>query len=68
MKEAMVRSQKDGMAERRDGEAQGRVDWKRDGWLDAKFEGKNAKWDLGKEQQRVQREERSQKRRPEIPK
>ena len=31
LKEAMVRSQ--------NGEAQGRVDWKRNGWPDAKFEG-----------------------------
>ena len=37
MKEAMIRSQKDGMAEKRDGEAQGRVNWKRKGWPDAKF-------------------------------
>ena len=43
LKEAMVRCQKDGMAEKRDGEAQGRVDWKREGWPDAKFEGKSAK-------------------------
>ena len=28
------------------GEAQGPVDWKRDGWPDAKFEGKSAKCDL----------------------
>ena len=34
------------MAEQRDGEAQGRVDWKRDGWPDAKFEGTSAKCDL----------------------
>ena len=32
---AIVRSQ--------NGEAQGRVDWKRDGWPDAKFEGTSAK-------------------------
>ena len=31
------------MAEQSDGEAQGRVDWKRDGWPDAKFEGASAK-------------------------
>ena len=45
------------MAEQRDGEAKGRVDWKRDGWPDAKFEGTSAKWDLRKEQQREKREE-----------
>ena len=31
------------MAEKRDGEAQGRVDWKRNGWPDEKFEGTSAK-------------------------
>ena len=48
-KKAIVRSQ--------NGEAQGRVDWKRNGWPDAKFEGTSAKWDLRKEQQREKREE-----------
>ena len=37
-KKAIVRSH--------NGEAQGRVDWKRDGWPDAKFEGTSAKCDL----------------------
>ena len=37
-KKAIVRSQ--------NGEAQGQVDWKRNGWPDAKFEGTSAKWDL----------------------
>ena len=41
----------------RDGEAQGRVDWKRNGWPDAKFEVTSAKWDLRKEQQREKRDE-----------
>ena len=41
----------------RDGEAQGRVDWKRNGWPDAKFEVTSAKCDLGNEQQREKREE-----------
>ena len=45
------------MAEQRDGEAQGRVDWKRNGWPDAKFEGTSAKWDLRTDQQREKREE-----------
>ena len=51
---AIVRSQ--------NGEAQGRVDWKRDGWPDAKFEGTSAKHDLGKGQQREKREESRQRR------
>ena len=50
------------MAEKRDGEAQGRVDWKRNGWPDAKFEGTSAKWDLRNEQQREKREKRREKR------
>ena len=29
----------------RDGEAQGSVDWNRNGWPDAKFEGTRAKWE-----------------------
>ena len=33
------------------------MDWKRNGWPDAKFEGTRAKWDLRKEQQREKREE-----------
>ena len=41
----------------RGGGAQGRVDGKRKGWPDAKFEGTSAKWDLGNEQQREKREE-----------
>ena len=45
------------MAEQRDGEAQGRVDWKRNGWPYAKFEGTSAKWDLRIDQQREKREE-----------
>ena len=53
-KKAIVRSQ--------NGEAQGRVDWKRDGLPDAKFEVTAAKWDLGKEQQREKREKRREKR------
>ena len=53
-KKAIVRSQ--------NGEAQGRVDWKRDGWPDAKFEGTSAKWDLRKEQQREKREESRERR------
>ena len=44
------------------GEAQGKVDWKRDGWPDAKFEGTSAKWDLRKEQQREKREESRERR------
>ena len=46
----------------RDGEAQGRVDWKRNGWPDAKFEGTSAKWDLRNEQQREKREESRERR------
>ena len=53
-KDAIVRSQ--------NGEAQGRVDWKRDGWPDAKFEGTSAKWDLRNEQQREKREESRERR------
>ena len=53
-KKAIVRSQ--------NGEAQGRVDWKRDGWPDEKFEGTSAKWDLRKEQQREKREESRERR------
>ena len=45
------------MAEKRDGEAQGRVDWKRNGRPDAKFEGTSAKWHLRNEQQREKKEE-----------
>ena len=41
----------------RDGEAQGRVDWKRGRWPDAKLEVASAKSDLRKEQQREKREE-----------
>ena len=44
------------------GEAQGRVDWKRNGWPDAKFEGTRAKWDLRNEQQREKREESRERR------
>ena len=58
----MVRSQKDGMADKRDGEAQGRVDWKRNGWPDAKFEVRSAKCDLRNEQQREKREESRERR------
>ena len=58
----MVRSQKGGMAETRDGEAQGRVDWKRNGWPDAKFEVTSAKCDLRNEQQREKREESRERR------
>ena len=46
----------------RDGEAQGRVDWKRDGLPDAKFEVTGAKCDLRNEQQREKREESREKR------
>ena len=53
-KKAIVRSQ--------NGEAQGRVDWKRNGWPDAKFEGTSAKWDLRNEQQREKREESRERR------
>ena len=52
-----VGTQDEQMAEQRDGEAQGRVDWKRNGWPDAKFEGTSAKWDLRTDQQREKREE-----------
>ena len=38
------------------------MDWKRNGWPDAKFEGTSAKWDLRKEQQREKREESREKR------
>ena len=50
------------MAEQRDGEAQGRVDWKRNGWPDAKFEVTSAKCDLRNEQQREKREESRERR------
>ena len=40
----------------------GRVDWKRKGWPDAKFEGTSAKWDLRNEQQREKREESRERR------
>ena len=53
-KKAIVRSQ--------NGEAQGRVDWKRDGWPDAKFEGTSAKWDLRNWQQPEKREESRERR------
>ena len=53
-KKAIVRSQ--------NGEAQGRVDWKRNGWPDAKFEGTSAKWDLRNGQQREKREESRERR------
>ena len=46
----------------RDGEAQGRVDWKLNGWPDAKFEVTSAKCDLGNEQQREKREESRERR------
>ena len=46
----------------RDGEAQGRVDWKRNGWPDAKFEVTSAKCDLRNEQQREKREESRERR------
>jgi len=36
---------------------EGRVDWKRGRWPDAKLKVASAKSDLGKEQQRVKREE-----------
>ena len=62
MKKAMVRPQKGGMAEKRDGEAQGRVDWKRNGWPDAKFEGASAKCDLRNGQQPEKREESRERR------
>ena len=50
------------MAEKRDGEAQGGVDWKRNGWPEAKFEGTSAKWDLRNEQQREKSEESRERR------
>ena len=53
-KKAIVRSQ--------NGEAQGRVDWKRSGWPDAKFEVRSAKYDLGNEQRREKREESRERR------
>ena len=53
-KKAIVRSQ--------NGEAQGRVDWKRNGWPDAKFEVRSAKCDLRNEQQREKREESRERR------
>ena len=53
-KKAIVRSQ--------NGEAQDRVDWKRNGWPDAKIEVRSAKCDLRNEQQRETREERREKR------
>ena len=46
----------------KDGEAQVRVDWKRNGWPDAKFEGTSAKWDLRTDQQREKREESRERR------
>ena len=46
----------------RHGKAQGRVDWKRDGLPDAKFEVTGAKCDLRNEQQREKREESREKR------
>jgi hypothetical protein len=39
-----------------------RVDWKRGRWFDAKLEVASAKGDLGKEQQRVKREESRERR------
>ena len=48
-KKAIVRSQ--------NGEAQGRVDWKRNGWPDAKFAVRSAKCDLRTDQQQEKREE-----------
>ena len=44
------------------GKAQGRVDWKRDGWPDAKFAVTSAKCGLRTDQQREKREESRQKR------
>ena len=58
----MLRSQKGGMAEKRDGEAQGRDDWRRDGWHDARSEGASAKWDLRNEQQREEGRDQREKR------
>ena len=46
----------------KDGEAQVRVDWKRNGWPDAKIEVTSAKCDLRKEQQREKREESRERR------
>ena len=42
-------------------EAEGRVDWKRNGWPAATYEVTSAKSDLGNEQQREKREERREK-------
>ena len=47
-KRAIVRSQ--------NGEAQGREDWTRDGWPDAKFEARSAKCDLRTDQHQEKRE------------
>ena len=44
------------------GKAQGRVDWKRDGWPDAKFAVTSAKCGLRTDQQREKREESREKR------
>ena len=52
-KKAIVRSQ--------NGEAQGRVDWKRNGWPDANLEVRSAKCDLRNEQQREKKEESREK-------
>ena len=62
LKEAMVRSQKGGMAEKRDGEAQGREDWKRNGWPVAQFEVRSVKCDLRNEKHREKREQRRERR------
>ena len=53
-KKAIVRSQ--------NGEAQGRVDWKRNGRPDAKFEVSSAKYDLRNEQRREKREKSRERR------
>ena len=38
------------------------MNWKRNGWPGAKFDGASAKWDLRNEQQREKREESREKR------
>ena len=43
-------------------EPQGGVDWKRNGWPDAKLEVTSAKCDLRNEQQREKREQRRERR------
>ena len=57
-KKAIVRSQ--------NGEAQDRVDWKRNGWPDAKIEVRSAICEMSSSERRGKREERREKREEQV--